>query len=226
MVLELLVSLPVVIATTEGVRHQTRQDHDEQQYRMKDFHIDVFCNAQSRKREQVNRTMVVLRGGKLYLAPRDSKTKMPLPLTGETSPLHPFTGFYLDYQPEKTRPDMFDRLNKPAKIRGLVSTISNGPPTLNWIYVDSRTQEVKYGGRADAEGQLLGPFDWTEDDEIGLVLEGWEGFVAVEEKKNLWAVYYDRDDNGLKSIIDGKRVLQCSLERRLIEEETEEVIRR
>jgi hypothetical protein len=151
---------------------------------------------------------------------------MPMPLTGENSALHPFTGFYLDYQPEKTSKDMFERLNKPPKIRGLVSTISDDPPTLNWIYVDRRTREVKYGSRQDARGHLLGPFDWTENDEIGLVLEGWEGFVAVEEKRDIWAVYYDRDDDGLKTIVAGKRVLQCSLERRVIEEEVEEVIRR
>jgi hypothetical protein len=120
---------------------------------------------------------------------------------------------------------MFDRLNKLPKIRGLVSTISDQPPTLNWIYVDRRTREVKYGSRVDAEGHLRGPFDWTENDEIGLVLEGWEGFVAVEEKKNLWAVYYDRDDNGLKDVLKGKRVLQCSLERRVIEKDIEEIIR-
>jgi hypothetical protein len=66
MVLELFIALPIIIATTEGVRHQARQNHnEEQQYRMKDFHIDVFCNAQSRKREQVDRTMVVLRDGKV-----------------------------------------------------------------------------------------------------------------------------------------------------------------
>jgi hypothetical protein len=66
MVLDLLISLPILIATTEGVRQQSQQDCDEEQhYRMKDFHIDVFCNARSRKRDQVNRSMVVLRDGKV-----------------------------------------------------------------------------------------------------------------------------------------------------------------
>jgi hypothetical protein len=70
MVLELLAltGLPVAIAAAEGVRHQAKQDHDdEQQYRMKDFHIDVYCSSQSRKQEQVNRTMVVLKDGKVTL---------------------------------------------------------------------------------------------------------------------------------------------------------------
>ena len=162
---------------------------------------------------------------KLYLAPRDFKTKLPLPLAGDESPLHPFTGFYLNFQPEKAKQDMFERLNKPPMVRGLVSTISADPPTLNWVYVERRTLELKYGSREQAKGHILGPFDWT-DDEVGLQIEGWEGFVAVEEEKGLWAVYYDRDDDGLKDIVSGKRVLRCSLERRVIEEEVEEVPRR
>jgi hypothetical protein len=102
-----------------------------------------------------------------------------------------------------------------------VSTISQDPPTLNWIFVDRNTHEVKYGSRADANGHLLGPWDWTED-EVGLTMEGWEGFVAVEEEQDFWAVYYDRDDSGLKKRVHGRRVLQCSLERRIIEEEEED----
>lgn len=33
-----------------------------------------------------------------------------------------------------------------------------------------------------------------------LTLEGWEGFVAVEEEEAspLWALYFDRDDDGLQ----------------------------
>jgi hypothetical protein len=64
MVLELFVSLPIVTSTTEGAKRQQDQDKEEQ-YRMQDFHLDVFCNAQSRKRNQVDRSMVVLRDGKV-----------------------------------------------------------------------------------------------------------------------------------------------------------------
>jgi hypothetical protein len=60
-------------------------------------------------------------------------------------------------------------------------------------------------------------------------MEGWEGFVAVEEEKGVWAVHYDRDDDRLEGRVrKGTRVLQCSLERRVIEdeEEEEEIIKR
>jgi hypothetical protein len=120
---------------------------------------------------------------------------------------------------------MFERLNRPPAFRGLVSTTSRAhPPPLNWIYVDRFTHEVRYGSRAVADGHILGPWDWT-DDEVGLTLEGWEGFVAVEEEKGIWAVYYDRDDDSLKGRVPkGTRVLQCSLERRVIEFDEGEVV--
>jgi len=221
-----LVGIPTVIATTEGVRmhsenekekRQLQRDVDEQ-YRMKDFHLKVYCDSASRKRDQVDGSIVVLRSGKLYLARSDCETRGP----------HPFTGFYLDFQPTKQTSgrDMFERLNKPPSFRGLVSTISDSPPTLNWIYVNSSTYEVCYGSRAEAAGHILGPWDWTED-EIGLTLEGQEGFVAVEEEKDRWKVYYDRDENRLQGKVSGRRVLECSLERELIDKEDEEdVIRR
>jgi hypothetical protein len=68
MVFELLAlaAFPVAIATAEGVKHQAKVDHDrEQQYRMKDFHLDVYCSSRSRKRQQVDRTIIVLKDGKV-----------------------------------------------------------------------------------------------------------------------------------------------------------------
>jgi hypothetical protein len=124
---------------------------------------------------------------------------------------------------------MFERLGRPPPFRGLVSTISSThPPPLNWIYVDKYSFELCYGSRGQANGHILGPWDWT-DDEVGLTMEGWEGFIAVEEEKDVWALYYDRDDDQLQGRVrKGTRVLQCSLERRIIEEEEDdaEVIRR
>jgi hypothetical protein len=69
---------------------------------------------------------------------------------------------------------------------------------------------------------MVGPWDWTEDEQ-GLTLDGEECLVAVEEEKGGygWAVYWDCDDDCLKRQGGGKdkRVLRCSLERRLVEEQ-------
>jgi hypothetical protein len=56
-----------------------------------------------------------------------------------------------------------------------------------------------------------------------LTLDGEECLVAVEEEKGGfgWAVYWDREDDCLKEMGIGKdkRVLRCSLERRLVDGE-------
>jgi len=113
---------------------------------------------------------------------------------------HPYAGYYLPY-PE-------------SKYEGLVSTICEEPPILNWVYVDRETYEVKHGVRLDAQPNITGPFNCTRPDRR-LTLEGWEGFVAVEEEDGIWALYFDRDDNGLISKIQpGTRVLEVELWRR------------
>lgn len=113
---------------------------------------------------------------------------------------HAFAGYYLPY------PD--------SKFEGLVSTISDKILNLNWIYVDIDTYQVKYGLRVDAQPNITGPFDCTRQDRR-MTLEGWEGFVVVEEDPGIWALYFDRDDNGLRSkVAQGTRVLEVELWRR------------
>ena len=94
-------------------------------------------------------------------------------------------------------------------------------PKLNWLYADKQTRELKYGPRAEAKRHVVGHWDWTEDEQ-GITLEGEECLVAVEEKRGGygWAIYWDREDDALKGVGTGKekRVLRCSLERRLVRE--------
>lgn len=113
---------------------------------------------------------------------------------------HAFAGYYLPY------PD--------TRFEGLVSTISESSRALNWIYVDKDTYEVKYGLRVDAQPNITGPFDCTRQDRR-MTLEGWEGFVVVEEEPGVWALYFDRDDDGLSSkVTKGTRVLEVELWRK------------
>lgn len=123
----------------------------------------------------------------------------------------------------------------PARpILGLVSTVPTnadakgkakekaGKPKLNWIFADRETRELRYGPRAEAREHVVGPWDWTEDDEQGLTLNDEECLVAVEEEERGrgWAIYWDDDDDRLKGqgIAQKHRVLRCSLERRLVED--------
>lgn len=78
-------------------------------------------------------------------------------------------------------------------------TMINKERFLNWVYVDKGTHEVKYGKRDDTEGHIVGPWDCTKM-ERRLTFQGWEGFVAVQEEDgddNMWALYFDCDDDGL-----------------------------
>ena len=87
------------------------------------------------------------------------------------------------------------------------------PPQLNWIYVDADTYEVKYGNKVETEGQLVGPWNCTKLDRR-MTFEGWEGFMAVKEGPDAWALYFDRGDDGLKGKVEGKKMLEIELTRK------------
>jgi hypothetical protein len=160
------------------------------------------------------------------LWPKDPKTKLPASDSkNKRDPPHPFTGFYLPFPSE----DLPHRPIPYTPTLGLVSIVppsaesksSSSKPKLNWVYADRETRELKYGPRAEAKKHTVGPWDWTEDEQ-GLTLNDVECLVAVEEEEGGygWAVYWDQEDDRLKGmgIASEKRVLRCSLERRLVEE--------
>ena len=134
-------------------------------------------------------------------------------MADDSEPFHRFAGYFLEY------PDQgYD---------GLVSTI-NSENMLNWLYVDTETYEIRYGVREEAEKNLPGPMGLTTRtalSEIGeagkekeaptverrYIFDGWEGFALVEEKNDVWALYFDKDDDGLKGKVRGKRVTEVEL---------------
>lgn len=94
---------------------------------------------------------------------------------------------------------------------------------LNWIYVDKNTMELKYGNRSQSREHHVGPWDWTEEDEIGLTFEGWEGFVAVQDDEGEWQLFFDRNDDGLKDFVGKRRrKLEVTLERITCDNEKKE----
>ena len=112
---------------------------------------------------------------------------------------HPFTGYFLPY-PERG----FD---------GVVTTIDK-ENMLNWIYVDAGTQEVKYGVRKVADAHLTGPMALQSqaDGERRILFQGWEGFVVVEEEEGLWALYFDKSDDGLKGKLQDRNLKVTEVE--------------
>ncbi|KAJ7118348.1 hypothetical protein C8R44DRAFT_738284 [Mycena epipterygia] len=164
--------------------------------RLAKFSLRASCPAAgSGGRNELEGKIVVLRNQKLYLDDSD-----PAHRTFEDG--HPFSGFYIDYP--------------VGNALGLVSTISKDPPELNWIYADSGTLELKYGNKTASQNHIHGPWDWT-DDQKALLLEDWEGFVALEESTGVWGLHYDRDDDHLRRARGNIGcVVEISLERRIL----------
>ncbi|KKY26848.1 hypothetical protein UCDDS831_g01127 [Diplodia seriata] len=191
-----------MLGTQEAIR-QSQAKEKREEHRARRCNLIVGCVRTSVRSRAINGKKIVLRDHKLYIDTENTAE------TDESSG-HPFAGYYLPY------PD--------SEYEGLVSTITHVAPILNWIYIDKETFEVKYGVRDLAQPHLTGPFDCTRQDRR-LTFEDWEGFVAVEEKPMTWALYFDRDDNGLKGKVQpGQKVLEVVLtrqERKKMKEEAQ-----
>lgn len=117
---------------------------------------------------------------------------------------HRFAGYYFQHPEFKWG----------RKGEGYVSTISDDPPMLNWIYVDRDTNEVKYGTKSESTGHILGPWNCTPVDKR-VTFDEWEGFVAVEEERGIWALYFDTLDDGLEDKVPlSKPVIEIELVRK------------
>lgn len=90
---------------------------------------------------------------------------------------------------------------------------SDDPPALHWIYADKETGELRHGKRSDTEGHVIGPWNWSEDEEW-LVLETSPYFLAVEGEDGAWTVYYDKK-GVLKQDLAPRRMVDISLHREL-----------
>ncbi|KAK9413811.1 hypothetical protein SUNI508_11629 [Seiridium unicorne] len=183
-----VVALSAVFGTAEAIRHtQARARRDE--HRGRKNSLIVHCPKSSDYGRTIEGRSIVLSGEKLYV---DTGTSHDIPFG------HPFAGYYLAF------PD--------ANYDGLVSTICDEPPIMNWIYVDRDTYEIKFGTRPYAEPNYTGPFDCTRQDRR-LMFNGWEGFLAVKEG-GFWALYFDMERDKLQSKLPtGTPVLEVQLTR-------------
>jgi hypothetical protein len=193
MVLGILIAVitaPGLLGSQEAIRQGQAKDKREE-HRARRCNLIATCVKSSPRSREIDGRPVVLRNGKLWI---DTTTE-----DGQSFG-HTYAGYYLPY------PD--------TKHEGLVTTITDAAPIMNWVYVDATTYEVKYGVRADAQPNITGPFDCTRQDRR-LTFDGWEGWCAVEEYEGYWCLYFDVDDDGLKSkVASGIRVLEIELSRK------------
>ncbi|KAL1799757.1 hypothetical protein ACET3X_000099 [Alternaria dauci] len=182
-ILTAIAACPAIIGTTEAVRQGQRQNAREKHRGLK-TNLLVSCSRVTRNGREIDQSEVVLSENKLYLnVPSD---EFP---DGHPED-HPFAGYFLPF------PDQ----DWGRQGEGMVSTISDDPPQLNWIYVDRDTCEVKHGDRVASEPHIVGPWDVTKMDRR-VTFMGWEGFMAVQYGPGEWALYFDVDDNELRGVI-------------------------
>ncbi|KAF2449103.1 hypothetical protein P171DRAFT_337884, partial [Karstenula rhodostoma CBS 690.94] len=186
-ILVALVSAPALLGTQEAIR-QSQSKEKREEHRARRCNLIASCVKSSHRSREINGRSIVLRDGKLWI---DTGT------SDGGAYGHPYAGYYLPY-PDSTH-------------EGLVTTITDVAPIMNWVYIDKATHEAKYGVRLDAQPNLTGPFDCTRQDRR-LTFDGWEGWCAVEEAPARWALYFDRDDDGLRAKVgEGTRVLEIEL---------------
>ncbi|CZR65446.1 uncharacterized protein PAC_15346 [Phialocephala subalpina] len=189
MSLTIIVGVSALFGISEAIK-QTQSKARRDEHRSRKCHLLVHCSKSSQYSPILEGKRVVLSGDKLYI---DTGTELEIPFG------HPFTGYFHPY-PE-------------TKYSGLISSIAEDPPIMNWIYVDRDTFEVKFGTRPWAEHNHNGPFDCTRQDRR-LTFGGWEGWLAVKEG-DFWALYFDRDNDRLVSKVEaGTPVLDIELWRR------------
>ena len=201
-----LAAIPTTIGVAEGANSLKGENDPEtssktEAEQMRKFNLECYCKTKSRMAKEIDGGEVVLNGDKVYIDTQSS-TKG-----------HAFEGFYIGY-PDPDRP-------QPPPL-GLVSSISNDPPILNWIYVDKDTREVKYGNRTQSKPHIVGSWGWDAGEEGapgGVTLEGEEGAVAVETE-NGWEIRWEDKNRDIGA--EGKRKLTVSLERKMLEPTEEE----
>ncbi|KAI0445384.1 hypothetical protein F4803DRAFT_170932 [Xylaria telfairii] len=191
--LSFLIAFAAVVGASEAIK-QIQSDARRKEHRSRKNNLIVRCLKSCEFSSALEGRRVVLSGDKLYI---DTGTHH------EQEFGHPFTGYYLAY------PD--------SNASGLVSTICDEPPIMNWIYVDRWSHELKFGNRSWADDNFPIPWDCSRQDRR-LTFGGWEGFLAVKEG-NFWALYFDIDEDHLKAkkadgtIPEGTPVLEIMLQR-------------
>ncbi|KAL3462291.1 hypothetical protein BJX64DRAFT_288415 [Aspergillus heterothallicus] len=114
-------------------------------------------------------------------------------------------------------------------LAGLISMSSEDKPLARWVFLDSETDEMRWGGRKDTEGHVCGPFDLTDNDAY-LTLDDTQRWMAVEGLENVaaedqetiepsksqtgvWRLYFDRKGTEGEDLPGGSRTIKIFLRR-------------
>ena len=200
-ILTAVAACPAIVGTTEAIRHGQKKNNREEQ-RGRKYHLTVSLLKRSRYSQQFDGSYIVLKDNKLYVDTRKDAREQYFPAT-------------CNYLPFPGKKEIWRKAGF-AGGEGVVTMI-NEQRFLNWVYVDRKTHEIKYGVRKEVEEHIVGPWDCTKI-ERRLTFNGWEGFIAVQEEDgdDMWALYFDVEDDGLSG--DGQ-IGSGSTRKRMLEVE-------
>lgn len=207
--------LPTMIGLNEATQGSRDQEENRRTTERKQrCHLVATCSLSQgtpEMRQQIqNAKVYVGLDGKLYI------TKHP------RSSMVPYNGGFYQH------PDF-----PPNNTSGLVTISGEETPTLRWVFLDSETHEMRWGGRPDSQGHVCGPYDWTKDEQF-MTLEGWEGWLAVRlpeddardqsdqdlgivDGQEIWRLYFDQNDDGA-DLPPGASGLEIRLKRVMAEQ--------
>ncbi|KAJ5643657.1 uncharacterized protein N7484_006164 [Penicillium longicatenatum] len=186
-----------MLPTMIGLNEATKGARDREESRREDArrtrtHLMAVCDVDEgslAQRQQVHNAKIYLGlDRRIYI------TKDP------NSTLSPFNGHFENHP-------SFEEDNTA----GLISMSGEDKPLARWVFLDSDTNEMRWGGRQDSDGHVCGPFDLTDDEQY-ITLEDDQRWLAVRlpeysqeghETKPLgivdhdntaatWRLYFDR----------------------------------
>ncbi|KAJ5992201.1 hypothetical protein N7451_007925 [Penicillium sp. IBT 35674x] len=205
--------IPTIIGVNEASKGtRDHEDRRRENARKQRCHLYAQCMPLDGSLEQRS----AIHNAKIYLGP-DKKALQIYITKCPNSQLVPLNGGFHQH------PDF-----TPGNTAGFVTITGETPPTLRWFYLDSQTHEMRWGGRQESEGNVCGPFDWTQDEER-VTLQGWEGWLAVrvldektakelgaEDGQALWKLCFDENDDGA-DLAPGTEALEVTLKRTMAE---------
>ena len=70
---------------------------------------------------------------------------------------------------------------------------------LNWVYIDKKTKELKYGTGSESRENEHGTWGSDDDGSEVMINSDKEGWVAIEEPEGSgkWALYHDGEEDDL-----------------------------
>lgn len=203
-ILSLAATVPLLATSTVQLQNTAQETKDGNggtvaETKTNKCHVQIVPSSRMSKdiKSAVSNRRLILKDGLVKLSAQND----------DNPPHHKVTAYFLPFP--------------NSNYDGLVSTI-DAMNMLNWVYVNSDTYTVTYGTRAQAEKHLTGPMGLTlmADKSSKITMDGWDGFMAVEDEDGEWTLYFDKDSDGLSGKIDesrAKRVAQVELHREMLE---------